>query len=189
MKTHLLMIFVFILFTLASPGYGGEHIIFTSGVCNISNPDYYLFSVPSTRYSTGVLIPINTTKAAFDFKINFTYYKSDDLKRWNDGFIYNQYYMTYSNELLIGGDISLFKLIELTPQFGFGFLIEWKELKNGHHIVDYDCSEIFEVSLQIKYPLRYFGVGIMVNYQDDVIYTDEYSNLPWRYNISFLLYF
>ena len=179
------IVFIFIILILNISCLFSQEIgsIFIGSNHYLSADEDNPYNVNGTGISIGLLIPIKLPVIDVFYKVKAShhtikYYCSCTYGRELD------YFFSVTNEILVGKRIVFNDKITLIPQAGFGAIGEavyydWdKGYTHGEAFVD--------ISIISFYDIKIMAVGIMVNFEKDVIPSAESYISDKRLNISLL---
>jgi len=188
MKISIMYGLINLLISLSIVGntYSKEIGGFYIGVNNLFIKNSNRYNISPQGISAGFVVPIHLMRNMdIDFKVKASHHNVENHYSYHYDHKMN-YFFNVTNELLVGKSIKLKDRIKLAPQIGFGAIGEaiYYEWDRG-----YTHGDIFmDLSITASYSLKYFNIGILMNYEFDLL--DRVSSMlsDNRFLISFIVY-
>ena len=128
------------------------------------------FNVQENGIGFGFLVPIHVPGVTLYFKAKGAHHQADWQNEYKSMFYYRppvNYFLSASNEFLMGRTLKLGQRHSLVPQIGFGVT---GEAAYSDWDVGYTHGNVFmDVSLMFIQQLENFDLGLLVNYEHDLI--------------------
>ena len=142
------------------------------------------YNVNATGLNIGWLILLNVPNVKIFYKVKASHHTVKEYFSYQ----YDrelEYFFSAVNEILIGKNIRLNNEIDLIPQLGFGAIGEAayydldRGFTHGELLVDFSLISV--------YNLKSIGLGLMINFEKDIVPSVESLISDRRLNIAFII--